>query len=248
MKAGDKTHEQLLNEVVALRQRITELEAAEAEGNRAWAWLRQNEEHYRVAVENVADAIVITVGTTRVFVNQAFLTLHGLDDLSQAFGLALDHFIVPEDRPMVRERTLARERGEPAPGIYVYRIHKTSGEVRTVETSAVAITFNGEPATLAVLRDITERKRAEQALHESEERIRCLAEIGRIITSSPNIDKVYGPFAEKVRELIPFDRIVITIADLDRDTLTTAYVMGGEVADRRPGDVTILARSRSRSA
>ena len=130
VKNQHPTDNQLANEVVALRRRIAELEAAEAERDRAWAWLRQNEEHYRAAVENVADAIVITVGTTRVFVNQAFLSLHGLDDMSQASGLALDHFIVPEDRPMVSQRTLARERGEPVPGVYEYRLRRPASHPR----------------------------------------------------------------------------------------------------------------------
>ena len=243
MKDEHSADSQTANEVFLLHRRIAELEASEAERDRAWDWLRQNEEHYRTAVENVADAIVITVGTTRVFVNQAFLSLHGLDDMSQASGLALDHFIVPEDRPMVSHRTLARERGEPAPGVYEYRIRRTNGEVRTVETSAVAMTFDGRPATLAVLRDISKRKEAEQALQENEERIRRLAEIGQIISSSLNIDDVYGRFAAKVRELIAFERIVITVADLERSTFTTAYAMGGEVADRRRGDVSDLASS-----
>ena len=60
----------------------------------------ESEEHYRAAVDNIADAIVINVGTIRVFVNNAFLALHGLEDMSQASGLALDHFIVPEDKPL----------------------------------------------------------------------------------------------------------------------------------------------------
>ena len=102
MKDEHSANSQTAIEVVALRRRNAELEASEAERDRAWAWLRQNEEHYRTAVENVADAIVITVGTSRVFVNQAFLSLHELDDMSQASGLALDHFIVAEDRPMVK--------------------------------------------------------------------------------------------------------------------------------------------------
>ena len=99
------------------------------------------------------------------------------------------------------------------------------------------------PATLAVLRDISERKEAEQAIHENEKRIRRLAEIGQIISSSLNIDDVYGRFAAKVRELIAFERIVITVADLERSTFTTAYAMGGEVTDRRRGDVSDLASS-----
>ena len=243
VKDEPSAHNVLAKQVAALHRRIAELEASEAERDRAWDWLRQNEEHYRTAVENVADAIVITVGTTRVFVNQAFLSLHGLNDMSQASDLALDHFIVAEDRPMVKDRTLARERGEPVPGLYEYRIRRTTGELRTVETSAVAMTFDGQPATLAVLRDITKRKEAEQALHESEERIRRLAEIGQIISSSLNIDDVYERFAAKVRELISFDRIVITVVQPERNIFTTAYVMGGDVRDRRPGDVAGLSDS-----
>ena len=226
----------LLEELEALRQRVSEMELAETDRNRAWDRVRESEEHYRAAVENVADAIVINVGTTRVFVNNAFLSLHGLDDMSQAAGLSLDHFIIPEDRPTVRSRTLERERGEPVPGVYEYRIRRTSGQVRTVESSAVAITFNGEPATLAVLRDISDRK-------DSEERVRRLAMIGRIISSSLNVEEVYEPFALQVHELIDFERIVITIAEPERDVFTTAYVSGGDVAQRRRGDVAALASS-----
>ena len=226
----------LLTELYDLRRRISDMELVEAERNRVWETVREREEQYRAAVENVADAIVINVGTTRVFVNNAFLTLHGLDDMSHASGLSLDHFIIPEDRPTVRARTLARERGEPVPGVYEYRIRRTTGEVRTVESSAVAITFNGEPATLAVLRDVTERKQAE-------EQVRRLATIGRIISSSLNVEEVYEPFAQQVRELIASERIVITIAGPQQDVFTTAYVSGGDVAQRRRGDVAALDSS-----
>ena len=223
--------------------RLADFEPPDANLTEGHEAVLESDEHYRVAVDNVADAIVINVGTIRVFVNNAFLTLHGLDDMSQASGLALDHFIVPEDKPLVRERTLARQRGEPVSGIYEYRIGRSNGEVRTVESSAVAIAFDGQPATLAVLRDVTDRKRAEEALQESEERVRRLAEIGRIISSTLNVEEVYEPFAEQVRELIPFERIVITIAEPEQGVFTTAYVSGGEVAERRPGDVTTLASS-----
>jgi PAS domain S-box-containing protein len=152
-----KTKAELLAELEAMRQRLAELERAAEDSLGDWKRASEQEEHYRAAVDNVTDAIVINVGTTRVFVNNAFLSLHGLADMAQADGLALDHFIVPEDKPLVRERTLARERGEPAPGLYRYRIRRPDGEVRTVESSAVAITFDGQPATLAVLRDITEK-------------------------------------------------------------------------------------------
>ena len=162
MGSKRKTKGDLLEELEASRQRIAELELPELDRDRAWEKLRQSEERYRMAVDSVHDAIVINVGTTRVFVNHAFLTLHGLDDMSQAHQVPLDHFIVPEDKPMVAHHSLARQNGQPAPGRYEYRIQRPNGDIRTVETSAVAIDYEGQNATLAVLRDITDRKQAEQ--------------------------------------------------------------------------------------
>lgn len=128
--------------------------------------LRESEEHYRAVVENVADAIVIHVGTQRVFVNQAFLKLHGLSDPAQALGTSLDQFIVPGDRQLVVERTLARQQDHRVPGVYEYRIARLDGEVRTVQASSVPISYKGQPATLAVLRDVTELLRAAEAVEQ----------------------------------------------------------------------------------
>ena len=161
-RPGSAFSEDVEAELTALRRRVAELESSEASRRREWEQLQLSEEHYRAAVDNVAEAIVVNVGTRRVFANNAFLDLHGIDDISEAEGLGLDHFILPEDRPRVSEWILARQKGEPSPGIHEYRIRKASGELRTVEASAAAIRFDGQPATLAVLRDITARKEAEE--------------------------------------------------------------------------------------
>ena len=172
---------------------------------RKWAEqaLKESEELHKAVVENVADAIAISIGTKRVFVNKAFLKIHGLHDMSQVLGMPQDQFILPEDRKMVNERTLARERGYPVPGVYEYRICRPSGEVRTVQTSAVATSYKGQPATLAILRDITEGKKAEeeikyqrkyfQALFEgSPEAVASLDTQNRIMDLNPAFEKIFG--------------------------------------------------------
>ena len=68
-----------------------------------------------------------------------------------------------------------------------------------------------------------------------------LAEIGRIITSSLDINEVYEGFAQQVRRLIPFDRIAISIVDLESNSFTNEYVLGVFAEGREEGDRVGLA-------
>jgi PAS domain S-box-containing protein len=138
----------------------------------------EGEELYTAMVESIADGIAITVKTERVFVNKAFLAIHGLCNDSEVVGRPLEEFVFREDREAVRERTLARQRGEHPDDVVEYRIQRQNGEIRTVQVSVVATTYKGQPATLAVLRDITEKKRAEAEIvrlnQELEQKVRDL--------------------------------------------------------------------------
>ncbi|MBI4282337.1 MAG: PAS domain S-box protein [Chloroflexi bacterium] len=154
--------------LVVIRDVTDEIRAEQA--------LRESEELHRAVVENVANALAINVDGKRVYVNRAYLDLHGLRDASQVIGKPLEQFIHPEDRAMVVGRSAARRRGEPASTPAVYRIVRPNGEVRDVETNAVSIQYKRQQATLIVMQDITERKRAEQALRESEELHRVVVE------------------------------------------------------------------------
>jgi two-component system sensor histidine kinase/response regulator len=110
---------------------------------------------------------------------------------------------------------------------------------------------HGEVAQFVhMCRDITERKRAESALLKSEEEARWLArenatiaEMGRIISSTLKIEEVYERFAEEVRMLIPFERIVINLNNYEDNTFRTAYVAGGHIGNRCSGDVVPLPGS-----
>jgi len=131
--------------------------------------LQESEKLYRTLVESVADGIAITVGTDRVFVNKAFLDIHGLKDRSQVIGVPVDHFILPEYKEAVRKRILAREEGHDVETVVEYKINRLDGEIRTLQASVVTIRYEGKPAVLSVLRDITEQKRAEEEIRKLNE-------------------------------------------------------------------------------
>jgi PAS domain S-box-containing protein len=95
-----------------------------------------------------------------------------------------------------------------------------------------------------------EQKAAGEALKGKEEATWRLARengiiatIGRIISSTPNIEKVYERFAEEVKKLIPFDRLAVNLNDLERGVIVNAYAAGMEVPGRQPGDLIRLAGS-----
>jgi diguanylate cyclase (GGDEF)-like protein len=92
--------------------------------------------------------------------------------------------------------------------------------------------------------DMTEKNQAEEAIKRSEKAaIRLarergvIAEIGRIISSTLDIEEVYERFAEEVRKLLSFDQILVDIINHQEGTITTAYAAGMEGAGRWKGVV-----------
>ena len=95
--------------------------------------------------------------------------------------------------------------------------------------------------TVHALRAETHERRvkeqeAQVLAHESA----TLAEIGRIMGSSLDIEDVYDLFAERVRELIHFDRIMIGTVNRDSQTFTRTYISGVAIAERQQGAVAQL--------
>ncbi|MBU2054385.1 MAG: diguanylate cyclase [Proteobacteria bacterium] len=73
------------------------------------------------------------------------------------------------------------------------------------------------------------------------EEMAVIAEIGRVIGSSLDIDEVYERFAAEVRKLIPFERLAINLCSVHDDTLSIAYVFGSDVSGRMRGDSLSLS-------
>jgi two-component system, cell cycle sensor histidine kinase and response regulator CckA len=80
---------------------------------------------------------------------------------------------------------------------------------------------------------IQELEQAESERKQTEQEIGIIAEIGRLIGSTLDINEVYERFAEEARKLIPFDRIVVNLCNIHENTVTLAYVSGIDIPHRR---------------
>ncbi|OFW43580.1 MAG: hypothetical protein A3J28_00565 [Acidobacteria bacterium RIFCSPLOWO2_12_FULL_60_22] len=143
------------------------------ERKRAEEALRESEEKFRVLAESMAAALIIIQGDRIRYVNPA---TEGLTGYTRDELLTMHYwdYIHPEFREIVRQRGLARQRGEPVPSRYEQKIITKKGEERWFDFTAGLTTFEGKPAGLGTAFDITERKRAEEELRHSDSRTRAL--------------------------------------------------------------------------
>ena len=78
-------------------------------------------------------------------------------------------------------------------------------------------------------------RRSRETGERTVEEMAIIAEIGRLISSTLNIDEVYERFTAEVRKLIDFDRLAINLCNFQQNTLRIAYVSGAVIDGRRRG-------------
>src|SRR5215208_4326136 len=148
---------------VVAHENITERKLAEER-------LHESERQFRSLFENTPDPILIANDAGEyVGANDAACELFGVS-LDEVLGAKVEDFVRPEEVHQTRLAWQAfLEQGEQEGEFPLYR---PDGEMRNLEFKAKAGFLPGRH--LSVLRDVTERKRAEEALRESEERYRKL--------------------------------------------------------------------------
>lgn len=190
IQLGGKDH--LLSMFYDLTGRITALRA-----------LQESEERYRSLVEASPEPILVHSEGKIVFANLATMQIVGATSADQVLGQSFFDFVYPDDQEAANRRAQhALETGKPLP-LAEQRFVRLDGSVIDAEMVALPIQYNGKPALQILVRDITERKRAEVALRQSEASYRGLFdsvqeaiyiqdEEGRFLDVNEGAVKMYG--------------------------------------------------------
>ena len=130
--------------------------------------LRLSEEKYRLMIDTMHESVVVAQDGRLKFFNH--MTLNLLEDYSaqELFDIPFVEFIHPDDRKIVFENHQRRILKEEVHPTYTFRVVTREGTVKWVEINAVLFEWQGKPATLNFLNEITKRKHSEEALRESE--------------------------------------------------------------------------------
>ncbi len=133
--------------------------------------LRQTQIRYKDIIENSNDMIVVAQDWKLKFVNPKVIEVTGHTQ-EELLNIPFLELIYPEDRAQIMERYEKRIKGESVPQIYSYRALKKDGTLFWVEINASRTIWEDRPATLNIIRDITERKQAEEEKAKLEAQLR----------------------------------------------------------------------------
>ncbi len=137
---------------------------------------QDSEAKYRAVVENVSEGILVTAAGRILYANPKALEFTALDE-ETARSRPFIEFIYPDDRAMVLDRHMRRSRGEVVDNHYQFRVQHADSPLRWLEISAVAFEWEGQPATLNFLTDVTAKRQTDQDMRKALAHERELSEL-----------------------------------------------------------------------
>ncbi|HLP00936.1 MAG TPA: PAS domain S-box protein, partial [Opitutaceae bacterium] len=157
---------------IALQEDITERRRTEQA-------LAESEQRFRTLIEHAPVAVIVHSRNRCAYANACAIRLFGYDEDVALDAIDFRSHVLPNSLPVV----LARENQTPPGGAHPMvelDLRRCDGSHIVCESIASHITYNGEPATLALIVDITERRQMLAALEESEARYRTLVEVAPV--------------------------------------------------------------------
>ncbi len=165
--------------------------------------LKESEEKFRYLLDRAKDGIVVIQDEVVKYANQRTYDLSGYspEELNEKSFL---EFIHPDEHQDIADRRRRRMAGEQVENEYETIISHKSGYNIYVELSIGQITYEGRPADMVMARDITENKKAKDAIIESEKKYRDILSTIQEAYYEVNINGKVTFFNERAHQMLDY--------------------------------------------
>ncbi|MCM2357087.1 MAG: PAS domain S-box protein [Geobacteraceae bacterium] len=174
------------------------------ERKRGEAALQESEERYRRLVEYSPDAIAVHNGSKFLYINAAGAELLGVATPGELMGRAINDFIHPDYLATIADQTKRIRKTGRSETVLEEKFCCLDGSVIDVEVVSTYVAYRGEPAVQAVVRNITERKRAELRLAATYAKLRERKAFIESIVSNLQSGIMVTDLAQRIRLANPY--------------------------------------------
>ncbi|MBN2600524.1 MAG: PAS domain S-box protein [Candidatus Marinimicrobia bacterium] len=216
------------DELLSLEGYITELTETQILGK---------EEKYRLLIENIKDAIVISQFDRFIFFNDQFASMLGYS-VSELTMMDYRDVYSVKGVEILRERSARRDRGENVPSQYDTVFRRKDGSEINVEANVSIIQYQGNTATFAVIRDISDRKKAELEIQKQKQYFEALYTSSpgaiatldmqqNIVNVNPQFERLFGHTLQEIKGQNIDDLIVPQDLRKGAKEITSRIHLGG---------------------
>jgi len=193
-------------------------------------YLTDSEVKFRAVFESSIDAIGVSKMGQHFIVNSAYLEMFGYDHFDELKDLSILELIAPDERPRILDNVQKRSEGENVASDYVTKGLRKDGTAFDMEARVSTYEQNGELFTMAILRDITNRKNAEETLKKSEQglkqyaqRLETLQAANLALSETLDLDEVLARLLDHLADLVPYDSVNVMLVDSGTEVSIRAF-------------------------
>ncbi len=228
MDSQHKTREQLIEELAKAQQRLSQIEKLLAEHKRTE---KADQDMFRDFVEQSFIGVYIIRGEKILYANAKTAEIFGYSREEMMSTVSVPDLVAAENRSLVTENIRRRLAGEIQSLLYTFKGVKKDGTPITVEVHGAVTSYNGEPAIIGALLDISMRRKMEEELYKAQKLESLAAFAGGVAHQFNNImtalagniilAKMYAKPGSEVSDiLIEAERASLMAGDLTRQLLS----------------------------
>ena len=225
----------LLNEVLHLTRRRADLAALRVA--KSQAALRAEEGRYRALVDWSPEAIAVHRDARLLFVNPAAVRLFGAKSAAELVGTHVFQLVHPDSHAYLHERFQSVGENRGAEPVAAFTLLRMDGSTVEAESQGTSINYDGAPATLVSLRDISERGAHEREIGRLNRLLDALSHVNQAIARHSNRTDLFRSICDILAEKGGFRRAMIGWYDDDSQLLMPAATAGDNTTAVAPVDV-----------
>ncbi len=204
--------------------------------NRRTAALLHSEDKYRQLIENATEGIAISCGDLLVFANRAAAVITGYS-VEELIGRRFAELVHPDDTALVLTRYQRLLRGENLPEFTLMRMLTRSKDIRWVQMRSAIMEWDGQPAAMDMLIDVTERRKAEEQAQQQIRHMAALRAVDMAIAASMDLPLTLRVLLEQITGQLAVDAASILL--LDNEAQFLVYEAGQGFRSGYPRDTRL---------